>query len=201
MATDCPRSAGTDATPRATPRPCVPGDSERYLLYLAQWVRLADASPRRAPLGERVSFRSALATGWNLGAYPCCPPHGRARCRRASGRTERCDSGPPVGHNDGKRGPRGADAGNNVYGRTRHLLVGPVGVVVTVVHAADIQDRDRARLVVGNLHRKQSRLRMMGADGGDAGQVVEWAQRVGGWPLASSKRPDGVSRFHVLPRR
>jgi hypothetical protein len=76
-----------------------------------------------------------------------------------------------------------------------------VGVVVTVVHAADIQDRDRARLVVGNLHRKQSRLRMMGADGGDAGQVVEWAQRVGGWPLASSKRPDGVSRFHVLPRR
>jgi len=41
----------------------------------------------------------------------------------------------------------------------------------------------------------------MWADGGDAGQVVEWVQRVGGWLLDSSKRPDGVSRFHVLPRR
>ena len=77
----------------------------------------------------------------------------------------------------------------------------PVGVVVTVVvHAANIQDRDGARLVVDNLHGKQSRLRVMWADGGDADQVVEWAQRVGGWPLDSSKRPDGVSRFHVLPR-
>lgn len=78
----------------------------------------------------------------------------------------------------------------------------PVGVVVTVVvHAANIQDRDGARLVVGNLHRKQSHLRVMWADGGDAGQVVEWVQRVGGWLLDSSKRPHGVSRFHVLPRR
>ncbi len=68
----------------ATPRPYVPGDVERYLLRLAQWVRLADASPRRASLADRVSFRSALV---------CCPPHGRARCRRAGGRTERCDSG------------------------------------------------------------------------------------------------------------
>ncbi|WP_367620632.1 IS5 family transposase [Chloroflexus sp. MS-CIW-1] len=101
-----------------------------------------------------------------------------------------------------KRGPRGADAGNNLYGRTRHLLVDPVGVVVTVVvHAADIQDRDGARLVVDNLHGKQSHVWVMWADGGDAGQVVEWVQHVGGWPLDSSKRPDGVSRFHVLPRR
>jgi len=73
--------------------------------------------------------------------------------------------------------------------------------VGVVVHAADIQDRNGARLVVGNLHRKQSHLRVMWVDGGDAGQVVEWVQRVGGWLLDSSKRPDGVSRFHVLPRR
>ena len=77
-----------------------------------------------------------------------------------------------------------------------------MGVVVTVVvHAANIQDRDGARLVVDNLHGKQSHVWVMWADGGDAGQVVEWVQHVGGWTLASSKRPDGVSRFHVLPRR
>jgi len=67
--------------------------------------------------------------------------------------------------------------------------VNTVGLVVTVVvHAADRQDRDEARLVVGNVHGKQSRVRVMWDDGGDAGQVVEWAQHVGGsghWTAAS----------------
>ena len=78
----------------------------------------------------------------------------------------------------------------------------PVGVVVTVVvHAANIQDRDGARLVVDNLHGKQSHVWVMWADGGDAGQVVEWAQHVGGWTLDSRKRPNGASRFQVVPKR
>jgi putative transposase len=36
--------------------------------------------------------------------------------------------------------------------------------------------------------------------GGYAGQLVEWAQHVGGWTLDSSKRFTGVSHFQVLPK-
>jgi transposase len=45
MTTDYPRSAGTDVTPRATSRPCVPGDAERHLRYRAQRVRTDDVPP------------------------------------------------------------------------------------------------------------------------------------------------------------
>ncbi len=77
-----------------------------------------------------------------------------------------------------------------------------LGLVLTVVvRAADRQDRDRARLVVGSAHGKQSHVRVMWADGGDAGQLVEWAQHFGGWNLDSSKRPTRASRFRVVPKR
>ena len=46
-------------------------------------------------------------------------------------------------------GPRGYDAGKKVNGRKRHLLVDTTGLVLmVVVHAADIQDRDGAKLVL-----------------------------------------------------
>ena len=46
-------------------------------------------------------------------------------------------------------GPRGYDAGKKINGRKRHLLVDTIGLVIMViVHAADIQDRDGARLVL-----------------------------------------------------
>ncbi len=77
-----------------------------------------------------------------------------------------------------------------------------LGLVLTVVvHAADRQDRDGARLVVGSAHGKQSYLRVMWADGGDVGQLVEWEQHVGGWILDSSKRLTGASRLRVVPKR
>jgi Transposase DDE domain. len=58
-----------------------------------------------------------------------------------------------------------------------------------------------AWLVVGNVHGKWSHVRVIWADGGDVGQVVEWAQHVGGWTLDSSKRFTGVSHFQVAPKR
>jgi len=45
-------------------------------------------------------------------------------------------------------GPRGCDAGKKVNGRKRHLPVDTlVPVLMIIVHAADIQDHDGARLV------------------------------------------------------
>src|SRR3954466_5651824 len=49
-------------------------------------------------------------------------------------------------------GPRGKDAHKMVSGRKRHLLVDTLGLILAVVvHAADIQDRDGARLVLAKI--------------------------------------------------
>ena len=50
-----------------------------------------------------------------------------------------------------KRGPRGYDAGKKVTGRS-HIVVDTMGLLLAVaVHAADIQDRDGAKLVLTKL--------------------------------------------------
>lgn len=47
-------------------------------------------------------------------------------------------------------GARGYDAGKQVRGRKRHILMDVLGLILSiVVHAADIQDRDGARIVLG----------------------------------------------------
>ncbi len=45
---------------------------------------------------------------------------------------------------------------------------------MVVVHAGDIQDRDGARLVLERLGQRFGRLRLIWADGGYAGQLVDW---------------------------
>ena len=86
-------------------------------------------------------------------------------------------------------------------GRKRHLVVDTLGLLLAVVvHAADIQDRDGAKLVLTKLKERFRRLKLIWADAGYAGQLVEWAQAFGGWVLSIVKRTD-AHRFQVLPRR
>jgi putative transposase len=80
-------------------------------------------------------------------------------------------------------------------------VVDTIGLLLAVVvHAADLQDRDGAKLVLHKLQGRCPRLRLIWADGGYAGQLVEWAHQLGGWLLEIVKRPQ-ESRFVVLPRR
>jgi putative transposase len=74
-------------------------------------------------------------------------------------------------------------------------------VLAVVVHAANVQDRDGARLVFEKLKGKSSRLKLIWADGAYAGQLVEWAKNVCGWLLEIVKRNQGVTGFQLLPRR
>jgi putative transposase len=46
-----------------------------------------------------------------------------------------------------------------------------------VVHAADIQDRDGAKLVLEKVQGRFSRLKLIWADGGYAGQLIGWFRR------------------------
>ena len=76
--------------------------------------------------------------------------------------------------------------------------------MVVVVHATDIQDRDGAKLVLGHVRRRFARLRLIWADGGYAGQLVEWVRglrRRNKLRLEIVKRPDDAKGFVVLPRR
>ncbi len=87
-------------------------------------------------------------------------------------------------------------------GRKRHILVDTLGLLlVVVVHAADIQESDGAKLVLRRALGRFPRLRLIWADQGYKAHLVEWARAVGGWAIEIVTRPEGAKGFRVLPRR
>lgn len=77
-------------------------------------------------------------------------------------------------------------------------------VLIAVVHPADIQDRDGAVLVLSQAKNRFSRLRLIWADGGYAGRLVQWVRDlrvVRRLRLEIVKRSDDVKGFKVLPHR
>src|SRR4030043_107461 len=65
------------------------------------------------------------------------------------------------------KGVRGYDAGKKVKGRKRHIVVDTIGMLLmVVVHTADIQDRDGAKLVLEKIRGCFGRLQLIWADGG-----------------------------------
>jgi putative transposase len=74
-------------------------------------------------------------------------------------------------------------------------------ILVVVVHAANIQDRDGAKLAFEKLRGRFHRLRVIWADGGYAGKLVAWANDTFRWTLEIVKRSDDLSGFVVLPKR
>lgn len=163
---------------------------------------MAYASPRLSSLEDRVSLLARVAARRHMGTHQRGASHQVAGCQWTRPSAERGDFRQPVGENDRKRGPRGYDAGKKVKGRKRHLLVDRSGLLLTVVvHAADVQDRDGAKLVLEKVKGELPRLRLIWADGGYAGQLVGWAEQVCGWSVEIIQRPSGESGFVVLPRR
>jgi putative transposase len=99
-------------------------------------------------------------------------------------------------------GEHGYDAGKKINGRKRHLLVDTMGLVLmAVVHTANIQDRDGARLLLAKAKGWFPRLQRIWADGGYAGKLIGWVQETCGWVLEIIKRNDAVKGFKLLPRR
>lgn len=74
-------------------------------------------------------------------------------------------------------------------------------VLGVVVHAAHIQDRDGAKLVLETLVGRFARLKLIWAHGGYAGQLIEWTWTLSRWLLTIVKRNDDVKGFEVLPKR
>jgi putative transposase len=97
---------------------------------------------------------------------------------------------------------RGYDAGKQVKGRKRHILVDTMGLLLFVmVLTADIQDRDGAKLLFEKVKTRFPRLQLVWADGGYAGKLVNWVKQFYHWVLEIVKRPDDAKGFVLLPHR
>ena len=74
---------------------------------------------------------------------------------------------------------RGFDAGKKVNGRKRHVVVDTLGLLIVVlVTAASVQDRDGGRLVLDKTRMAMPSIVLVWADGGYAGRCVEFARRL-----------------------
>ncbi len=81
-------------------------------------------------------------------------------------------------------------------------MVDTLGLLIAVVvHAANIQDRDGAKLVIAKMKGICPRLELIWADGGYAGKLIEWVKEFGSWTLEIVRRCDDVAGFKILPRR
>ena len=69
------------------------------------------------------------------------------------------------------------------------------------MHAANIQDRDGGRLLVGSLNLQDwPRLKKLWADGAYRGSFEDWLTKQTGWTVQIVNKPPGAG-FAVLPRR
>jgi putative transposase len=80
--------------------------------------------------------------------------------------------------------------------------VDTLGLILRIkVHAADIQDRDGAKIVLKKTKKLFPRLTLIWADGGYAGKLIWWTQRYLSWTLEVVRRCDNTKGFKILPKR
>ena len=93
------------------------------------------------------------------------------------------------------------DAGKKTKGRKRHIVTDVVVLLLMiVVHGTNIQDRDGAPDLLKAVGKKFPRLRLIFADGGNAGDQQQ--QPVGDeWTLEVVKRSIKAKGFVLLPMR
>ena len=98
---------------------------------------------------------------------------------------------------------RGYDAGKQVSGRKRHIIVDTLGLILAVVvHSADQQDQDGACLVLYSLWEKIKKVKTIFADSayGRKG-LPEFVKATLGIMIELVKRQPDQKGFQVLPKR
>ena len=97
----------------------------------------------------------------------------------------------------------GYDAGKKIKGRKRHILVDTQGNLLKIlVHPANITDREGACVLLQILPKMlRKRLKLIWADQGYRGKLVEWCRKYLQTVFEIVSRPEGVKGFILLPRR
>jgi putative transposase len=102
-------------------------------------------------------------------------------------------------------GVRGYDAGKKIRGRKRPLLVDTLSLLLlVVVTAAHVQDRNGAQLLLSPLAQQFRRWHLLWADGAYAGELETWTRdlRKGGQVrLDIVRQPKGQKGFSLFPWR
>lgn len=99
------------------------------------------------------------------------------------------------------RQTRGYDAGKNVNGRKRHIVVDTIGLLLVVaVTGAHVQDRDGARPLITALRMCFPGITLVWADSGYQGKLVDWSATLGITVQIVRKLADQIG-FVVLHRR
>jgi putative transposase len=97
---------------------------------------------------------------------------------------------------------RGYDAGKQIKGRKRHLLVDTLGLIWGgVVHSAGIQDPLGAKTLFEKVHDQLPRLKKIWGDGRYGGSLMDWAKQNYHWVLEIVKRSADTQGFQPLPHR
>lgn len=97
----------------------------------------------------------------------------------------------------------GYDAGKKIKGRKRHILTDTLGLIHgCIVHAANIQEREGAKLLLEPLRDTLPRMEKIIADGGYCGQkMIDWVKNnCNKWIFEIVKRTE-LHTFKILPKR
>jgi putative transposase len=100
-------------------------------------------------------------------------------------------------------GIKGYGAGEQTQGRKRHILVDTLGLIlVVVVAAASVQERDGAKMIFKAFTGSCKKLRRIWVDGGYRGiKMMEWVAQRFHIVLQTILRSDDAKGFQLLPRR
>jgi transposase len=97
---------------------------------------------------------------------------------------------------------RRRDKGKKINGRKRHIATDTTGLLLVVlVTAASVQDRDAGRLLLWALNTCFPGVRKVWADGGYAGHLVDLAAAAYRISVEIVRKLAGQVGFTVLPRR
>jgi len=99
-------------------------------------------------------------------------------------------------------GPSGYDAGKQVKGRKRHLLVDTQGwLLLILVTAASVSDPAGGRQLLERAKARYRRLRHLWADRAYAGRFAEWVRRTCAWTIELVGAQIKLPYFAVQKRR
>ena len=163
---------------------------------------MAPAAEGLPALSDGLRLLSKLAVVGDMGTATRQTARGCAGSPWPQSGAERWNYRQSDGEDDRKRGIRGYDGGKRTLGRKRHIVVDVLGLLlIVVVHSAGIQDRNGAKYVLTRLISSFPGLRLVWADGGYAGKLVNWVAVVLHRTLSIVKRPRPRSVLALFLRK